>query len=188
MTTTQLLNEGLLTYADYASIDDGFRYELIQGKLFMAPPPSTFHQSLSTKLTLRIAHHVEKHKLGSVFAAPTDVILANHSTVQPDILFVSNEHSTFIEPHAVVGSPDLIVEIISPGSVERDRYQKRDLYEKHGVREYWLVDPANKSIEILVLKEKGYQLAQVVAEKGNALSHVIKGLRINHAEIMPQEA
>ena len=186
MATTQLLDKRPLTYADYTAIDDGLRYELIHGRLIMAPAPKIKHQNTSGNLHLLIASYVKKKKLGTVLAAPTDVILDNHSTLQPDILFVAMERREIIEPHAIVGPPDLIVEIISPGSVEQDRYEKKGLYEQHGVQEYWLVDPENKSVEILALKEKRYELAQVVSEKGEILSYVIKGLKIDLAEIIPE--
>ncbi|MGE3799544.1 MAG: Uma2 family endonuclease [Candidatus Kapaibacterium sp.] len=175
------------TYADYAQIDDDLRRELIHGELLMAPAPGTFHQSLATKLTMRIAWHVEKKNLGVVFAAPTDVILSQENTVQPDILFISKDRKDVIQPHAIVGSPDLIVEIISPGSIERDRYVKRDLYEQAGVREYWMVDPANRSVEVLVIEEGEYRLASFASQGERVVSTVVEGLKISLDEIMPND-
>lgn len=145
--------EKLLSYEDYAALpDDGRRYELIEGRLVLVPSPLLAHQRGATNLVRLLGDHVLKHGLGEVFAAPFDVILDEHDTVQPDVLFVSREHSDRIQSRGVLGPPDLVVEILSEGTASKDCIKKRDLFERSGVSEYWLVNPADWSILVLTLE------------------------------------
>ena len=128
-----------MTYNDYAAIDDGKRYELINGELIMCPAHSFNHQLSSSDLELLLKLFVKKHKLGWIVDAPTDVILDDNNTVQPDILFISKKNRYKIdEDGGVHGATDLVVEVISPSSKKMDRQIKKDLYEKYGVLEYWI--------------------------------------------------
>jgi Uma2 family endonuclease len=136
------------TYEEYYRLDDDQRYEIIDGKLLIAPAPDTCHQDWSRELTLLIASHVKRQKLGKVFVAPVDVVLDAENTVQPDLVFIATANLGIIQQRAIFGTPDLLIELISPSSVRRDRYDKKELYARFGVREYWIVDPANKSLEI----------------------------------------
>ncbi len=171
------------TYEEYYRLDDDQRYEIIDGDLLMAPAPDTWHQDWSREL-LEIVHgHVRKHKLGKVFFAPLDLILDSENTVQPDLIFVSTAKAGIIKRRGIFGVPDLLVELVSPSSVRRDRYVKRELYARFGVQEYWIGDPANKSLEILTLKKDGYELHCCAEEKGKLTSLLMPGLEFDVSDL-----
>src|SRR5438876_1025170 len=164
------------TYEEYYRLDDDQRYEIIDGNLLRAPAPDTWHQDWSHDLTLLIATHVKRQKVGKVFVAPVDVVLDAENTVQPDLVFIASANLGIIQQRAIFGTPDLLIELISPSSVRRDRYDKKQLYARFGVKEYWIGDPANKSLEILTLKERGYELHCAAEVKGKLTSLVLAGL------------
>jgi Uma2 family endonuclease len=171
------------TYEEYYRLEDGRRYEIIDGALREAPAPDTWHQSWIGELHIILQKHVKNRKLGKVFLAPVDVVLDSENTVQPDLVFVSTARLNLIQKRAIFGVPDLLVELVSPSSVRRDRYDKKALYTRFGVREYWIGDPANKSLEILTLKRGQYELHCSAEEKGKVTSLVLTGLEFDLAEI-----
>ena len=171
------------TYEEYYRLDDDERYEIIDGNLLMAPAPDTWHQDWSRELSMLIVTHVKRHKLGKVFVAPVDVVLDDENTVQPDLVFISSDNLGIIKRRAIFGTPNLLVELISPSSVRRDRYDKKELYARFGVKEYWIGDPANKSLEILTLKEGRYELHCAAELKGKLTSLVLAGLEFDLTEI-----
>lgn len=149
----------LLTYEDYRGLpDDGCRYELFEGELEVTPAPSTQHQRISRNLEFILHAHVQAHELGEVLDAPVDVILARGTIVQPDILFVAKTQLAIITARAVEGPPELVVEIVSSSTEERDRGAKGQLYARYGVSHYWIVDPASRSLAEYVLSERAYAL------------------------------
>ncbi|MBI4328052.1 MAG: Uma2 family endonuclease, partial [Chloroflexi bacterium] len=109
------------TYEEYYQLDDDQRYEIIDGNLLMAPAPDTWHQDWSRELFHILDRHVRAHKLGKVFFAPLDVVLDSENTVQPDLVFIAAANAGIIQRRAIFGVPDLLVEIVSPSSVRRDR-------------------------------------------------------------------
>jgi len=171
------------TYEEYYRLDDDQRYEIIDGELLMAPAADTWHQDSSRKLFRLIDGFVTKNRLGEVCYAPMDVVLDAENTVQPDLVFISTARAGIIKRRAVFGTPDLVVELISPSSVRRDRYDKKALYARFGVKEYWIGDPANKALEILTLKSGAYELHCCAEEKGKLTSLVLPGLEFDLAEI-----
>ena len=171
------------TYEEYYELDDDQRYEIIDGNLLMAPAPDTWHQDWSRELSMLVVTHVKRHKLGKVFTAPVDVVLEAENTVQPDIVFIATANAGIIQRRAIFGTPDLLVELVSPSSVRRDRYEKKDLYARFGAKEYWIGDPANKALEILTLKEGRYELHYCAEEKGKLASLVLAGLEFELTEI-----
>jgi Uma2 family endonuclease len=169
----------LFTYEDYAAMpDDGKRYELIWGEVVVAPSPNVEHQGVSCSLLVSIASYVNNHALGWVFPSPLDVVLDAHNTVQPDILFVSKARETVITRENIRGAPDLVVEISSPSTEDRDKLVKRKLYEEHGVLEYWLVDREVREISVYVLADRRFQSFGVFGEKDILGSRVLPGLKI----------
>ncbi|MFP4378517.1 MAG: Uma2 family endonuclease [Spirochaetales bacterium] len=130
-----------LTYQDYCQLpDDGNRHEIIDGVHFMSPAPSTRHQSASRHIQFSLYRQIEENGRGSVFNAPSDLELSPTDVIQPDIIVVLSENRSIILPSRIRGVPDLVVEILSPSTSERDQGVKRSLYEQHGVPEYWVVD------------------------------------------------
>lgn len=169
-----------LTYEDYLLLSEDKRYEIIDGELFMTPSPRTVHQRLILKIARLLEDFVKEKRLGEVFVAPYDVILSKHDIVQPDILFVSKKYSHFITEKNLHGPPDLIVEILSPSIEERDLVLKKKLYAVFGIKEYWITDPAKKSVKLFHLGKKGYEEVKT----GNTLkSLVLKGLEIDISNI-----
>ena len=131
------------TYEDYRTAPADERYELLDGDLVVAPAPNLKHQRVQFRLGRRLGQFIEERALGEFFFAPCDVVLADSDVVQPDLLFVSRDRGHLLRGgDNVRGAPDLVVEILSAATAERDRGYKRVLYERHGVAEYWLVDPA----------------------------------------------
>lgn len=143
------------TYQDYLLTSDDKRYELIEGELLMAPAPDTKHQSISGRLFTRLDRIISRGRLGYLFSAPCDVVLSDEDVVQPDIFFISSERRGIIGEKNIQGPPDLVIEILSSKTLERDRIIKRKLYAKFGVMEYWIVDPKGETVEVCRLKEKG---------------------------------
>lgn len=150
--------DGAWTYDDYARLpDNGFRYEVIDGALVMSPAPLVRHQSTFRQLFKVLVRHVERHRLGEVWSAPIDVVLGDRATpVQPDIVFVAQSRLHIVGRERIEGAPDLVVEILSRSTAARDRGLKFDLYAASGVREYWLVDPDERSLEVYVLRGQAY--------------------------------
>lgn len=135
--------------------DDGNRYELIAGELYVTPAPRIRHQRVSGRLFNRLYGFAEDHKLGFVFHAPTDVTLdvATHTRVEPDLLFISKNRRSIIGEKDIQGAPELVVEIISKSTEWVDLQDKRDLYRKYGVVEYWIVDPDENYILVYRFSE-----------------------------------
>jgi len=151
------------TYEDYKSLPESEtkRCELLGGELIMVPPPSVYHQRIAKKLGFLLQGFVEERGLGEVFFAPLDVVLGKgekREVVQPDIFFVSRERREIIAEEEVRGAPDLVIEITSPATEERDRHYKKTLYARHGVREYWIVDPEARTVEVFALGRKDWTL------------------------------
>lgn len=153
-------SRALLTYADFAALpDDGRRYELIDGELFVTPSPALDHQVVLGHLHVWLYHHVEDRQLGRVLLAPFDVILSNISVVEPDLVFVERASLDRLAQRGVEGAATLAVEILSPSTAARDRGRKKGLYARHGVPFYWLVDPRKRTLEAFVLRAGAYALA-----------------------------
>ena len=137
------------TCNDYQTAPADTRYELLDGDLLMVPAPNLKHQEVQGQLQIELGLFLRKRQLGRLFAAPCDVILSDNDVVQPDLVFVSHEREHLLaNGQNVRGAPDLVIEILSPGTAEKDRGYKRTLYARHGVAEYWLVDPVAETIQI----------------------------------------
>jgi len=131
-----------LTYDDFVLFpDDGKRHELIDGEHYVTASPTMRHQQISMNLTLMIGSWLEAHPQGRLFYAPFDVVFSKFDVVEPDVLYVSNERSNVLTAPNVQGAPDLVIEIGSPSTRQRDETIKRRLYERSNVVEYWIVDP-----------------------------------------------
>ncbi len=129
--------------------EDGKRYEAIEGELYVTPAPSFRHQRVSLKLALALHRLLEEPGHGIIAAAPVGVEFAeSQEGVQPDLIFVSNARRRRVAEEGIRGAPDLVVEILSPGTAERDRTVKKKLYQRQGVAQYWIVDPDGDSVEV----------------------------------------
>ena len=132
-----------LTYDDFLRFpDDGRRHELIDGEHYVTPSPNTRHQRLVLRLSVALARYIEQHQsAGEVFIAPFDVVFTNFDVVEPDLLFVAADQQEIVTEKHVRGAPAIVVEVLSPGTRRVDEKVKYRLFERAGVREYWLVDP-----------------------------------------------
>lgn len=145
------------TWDDYATLpEDGRRHEVIGGVHVVDPSPSTQHQHISKRLQYQLYTKIELAGLGLLFNAPFDVQLSDFDIVQPDLVIVLNEHTHRITPTRIKGAPQLIVEILSPSTAGNDRTLKKDLYERSGVNEYWIVDPFEQQVDQWVLRDGTY--------------------------------
>ena len=143
------------TYEDYLTFpDDGRRHELIDGEHYVIPAPVRRHQQLSMRLIFALGSHLLEQPRGEVYAAPLDVILSDFDVVQPDVLFVSNERQEVLGEW-IHGAPDIVIELLSPETRRRDEITKRRLYERVGVREYWIVDGEIEVVKIYRRQEDG---------------------------------
>ncbi len=172
-----------LTYEDYRKTPEDERYELIDGVLIMAASPNRAHQTTQRKLGWRMASTVENEDLGEVFFTPFDVVLSEHTTLQPDLIFVSKENESVLTDANIQGAPDMVVEIISPSSTGRDWVTKRDLYARHGVKEYWLIDPFERTLWVMRLINGRLELAGTYREGDTVTASTIKGFSVNLSDI-----
>ena len=149
MGRTVAQNAPKLTYEDLLLFpDDGKRHELIDGEHYVTPSPNLRHQRVLRKLNRMVDRFVEEHRLGEVFFAPLDVVFTVHDVAEPDLIFVSHERASILTPANLQGAPDLVVEVLSPSTRRRDESLKRDLYERTGVAEYWVVDPVAETVKV----------------------------------------
>lgn len=175
--------QGQWTYAAYAAMpDDGRRYEVIGGTLYMAPAPSDTHQSANTWFIYYLTAHVQIPGSGRVFGAPFDVRLGGEDTVQPDVLVVLEANLGRITREGVYGPPDLVVEIASPSTATYDRDKKLHAYERGGVPEYWIADPIARTIEVFVVEDQVYRSLGVFQGQALLPSTVVPGLPVRVAQ------
>jgi Uma2 family endonuclease len=138
-----------LTYDDFLLFpDDGKRHELIDGEHYVSASPNVRHQRVLIRFLRVMSAFVEERRLGEVFVAPLDIVLSIHDVVEPDLLFVSTERATIIGQANLRGAPDLAVEVLSPSNRRYDEVLKRELYERAGIQEYWLVDPEADTVKV----------------------------------------
>ena len=169
-------------YQDYLQLPEDKRYEIIDGDLFMVPSPNESHQHILVNILQVLVNHVRKNKLGAVYCAPFDILFSEEDIVQPDVIFVSNENKKVITKDNIKGSPDLLVEILSPSTSKRDIGIKKKLYARHGVREYWIVDPECETVEVFRLKGREFE-GKRYGVQDYLSSSVIKDLTIEVKEI-----
>ena len=167
-----------LTYEDYVNTPDDERYELIDGELNMVPSPNMPHQSNQSKLGSRMASYAESRNLGTVFFSDTDVVLSDADVVKPDLLFISKPREHIITYANIRGAPDLVVEILSPSTARRDWREKRELYARYGVKEYWIADPANKILWRLALKDGTLEIENTYYEGDTIESSALDGFTV----------
>jgi Uma2 family endonuclease len=170
-------------YHDYLLLPEDKRYEILDGELFVVPAPNTRHQRLLVRILDVLLHHAREKNLGEVFVAPYDVILSDENIVQPDILFVSNERLGIIGEANISGAPDLVVEILSPSTRNKDLEIKRKIYAGFGVREYWIVDPEAETVDVLVWSEQGYTSAGIRGRFERLSSPLLPELNISVSDL-----
>src|SRR6266516_4231001 len=152
-------------------------HELWDGELIMAPAPFFSHQKIALRFYRTLDDWVTPRDLGEVVASPIDMVLSPHRAVQPDVAFIAKERLNIID-RAIMGPVDLAAEVISLGGRNRDRIEKRDLYDQYGVKEYWIIDPEPETVEVLSLVNSRYELAMRSGPGATAASRLLPGFEI----------
>ena len=143
-----------MSEAAYSYSQEDQDYEIINGQVYMMARPSTEHMTVSGNIFNNFKNYLKGKKCRSFYE--TDVFLSEDNNVVPDVMIVCDPE--IIESKGIYGVPDLIVEVLSPSTGRRDKLNKRELYERFGVKEYWIVDPSNKSVEVYLLKDGALKL------------------------------
>lgn len=176
------------TYKEFRQIEfdenDTAYYELINGEIVKKSAPSPQHQRLSRNLFRKLDKIINENHLGELFYAPIDVFLDQYCVPQPDLVFVSTVNLPQITKHGIECVPDLVVEVISPSSVIRDRIEKKNIYERFGVKEFWLIDPQNEEVEIYYIENQRFELLSAATRtEGTLKSKLFAELNIDLNEI-----
>jgi len=185
-TFTQSIPHGkiVLTYDDYCDLpNDRNRYEILDGELSVTPAPTTKHQISLGNLHRILSTHVFANHSGRFLLAPTDVILAATTVVQPDLVFVGNDRSHFVTTRGVEGAPTLVVEVLSPTTYRTDRVTKAQLYAKHNVPNYWLIDPDQRTLEAYQLVIDHYDLVASARDAEVFAPSLFPGLSIQLSDL-----
>jgi Uma2 family endonuclease len=183
VTTLKQISVQEFRQMEFDENDDSY-YELINGYIMKKSAPRPQHQRVSMKLSRVISNYLFGNSKGEIFAAPIDVFLDNYNAVQPDLVFVSSDNQDIITNDGIVGIPDLVIEIISPSSVIRDRVDKKNLYEKLNIKEYWIIDPQYQDIEVYSILNGRYELLSgVTMFEGELKSNLLEGISIELEEL-----
>jgi Uma2 family endonuclease len=171
------------TYDDYVRLPDDSRYEVIDGELFLTPAPTPYHQLVGKRLGFLLDAHVQAGRLGEVFLAPCDLVLSRFDVLQPDIFFIAEERRGIIGEKYICDAPDLVVEVLSPSTADRDRVKKAERYSTFGVKEMWIADPAARTVEVLVAGPAGLRGQALHGSDDMLVSPLLPGLEIPLARI-----
>ncbi|MFL6207647.1 MAG: Uma2 family endonuclease [Pyrinomonadaceae bacterium] len=172
--------EPLLTIADLAAMpDDGNRYELIEGEIIVSRAPSLSHQRVLGNIYAVLRDYLNQNPIGEVLLTP-GVIFDEFNSAIPDAVFISQQRRRQIgASERIMGAPELVIEVVSPGTenARRDRVAKRQLYGKHGVKEYWVADPENRALEVYRLKRRTLALVSTLIADDELTSAVLPDFR-----------
>jgi len=174
------------TYEDFLHFpDDGKRHELIDGEHYVTPSPNTKHQRIVGHLYFALVAYLRNSRAGEAFVAPFDVVFSDLDIVEPDLLYISRERSTVLTDKHVRGAPDLVVEILSPGTRTTDEVTKRRLYERFGVSEYWVIDPELDTIAVYRRVQDAFvRVAELSAAHADLLTTpLLPGFSVTLAEV-----
>jgi Uma2 family endonuclease len=172
LTTT----EDKWTYERYLrETAEGEYFTIIAGEKIASPSPTSFHQDVLGNLYTLLRAWARQHKAGKVKLAPSDVILASDEVTQPDLCVVLTQHLDCLTEKNLRGAPDLVIEILSPGSVRLDREKKRALYARHGIPEYWIVSPGERTVEVFRLQGQQYETAALLEKSDTLQSPLLPG-------------
>ena len=174
-----------LTYHEFCQMEfddnDLFQYEVLNGHLVKNPTPHIRHQFISSKVFIAAFNFIRSKNLGEILFSPVDVFLDKYNVPQPDLLFISNARLKIMDASEgiVVGAPDLVVEIISPSSIKRDRIDKKSIYERFGVAEYIVIDPNYRTVETYFLDNDRYELFHFAQDEGSLKSKILTDFELN---------
>jgi Uma2 family endonuclease len=183
MKTLTIDNSKAWTVEDYLLLGEmTTSCQLIDGDLIMSPSPSPCHQRISRRIFNSLSKFAQEGD--EVFYAPIDLYIDEKNVLQPDLLFISNENKDIITNRGIEGVPDLVVEIISPSNIFTDRNKKKKIYQQIGVREFWIVDPANKTFEVYSKNQEDIDIPSLfLVAEGEIRTAVLPDLTLNLKDI-----
>lgn len=179
----QLKTRPRKTVEDYLRLPEGTLAELIEGEILMSPSPKARHQRFVSNLHFAVRQFVEARRLGLVLDSPMDVHLPSGAVVQPDLIFVATANLSIVKDW-IRGAPDLLIEVLSPESIDRDRFTKRELYAASGVKEYWIVDGDASAVEVLRLAGDRYAPHGYFEAQDTITSPVLSGLLLPVRQVL----
>lgn len=174
------------TYTDYLQLPEQDRRELIGGDFYVVPSPSVRHQQIVVNIGRRLSEHVRSDQLGRVLWAPLDVVLSDEDVVQPDIMYISKQRRGIISEQNISGAPDLVIEILSPSTADRDRGLKQSLYARFRIGEYWIVDPEERSVQVMELGTEAYDAMKKYGS-GTVSSPSLPALNLTIDEVFAEQ-
>lgn len=167
--------------------EDGRRYEIYDGEVFVVPSPLPLHQIVADNIA-RVLHEYSNVQGGLAITAPLDIVFSEHNVLQPDIVFFSRGRRQLVKLDEVIRhAPDLVVEVLSPSTESTDRGRKLQTFARFGVREYWIVDPTARTLEVLSLRGRSYKLHSKVTAGETAVSENLPGLEVAIDTVMAQQ-
>jgi Uma2 family endonuclease len=173
-----------LTVHDFMDLPEGPPYyELVEGELFMSPPPILFHQGILGNIVRILYRYLDEHPIGEVYFAPCGVFLTEINAYQPDAFYITNERLGILAERGVDGAPDLIIEILSPSTARLDKGPKKKIYAATGVQELWLIDPNVKELTVYDLQSSADNPKLTVRSNGSFESPLFPGLVLRGVEI-----
>ncbi|MEZ4962698.1 MAG: Uma2 family endonuclease [Saprospiraceae bacterium] len=181
-----------ITYREFKKMEfddnDTSWYEIINGELVRKQAPTTDHQAISAEIVFHLTSFSKKTKSGRVLFAPLDVVFEDENMFHPDILFIRKERLFIVDEKekVVMGAPDLVVEILSKSTASDDKGEKKDVYEKFGVKEYWLVDPVKKAFEVYTLVNDRFKLTTYLEGEGTLKSGLLEGFEMDIEQVFEE--
>lgn len=178
-----VVREQRLTYEDYANLDDGNRYELVDGQLeLMSPGPSVTHQMVSAKLQFALTESCGDDYF--VVSAPIDLILSASEVRQPDLVLIHRSRLDILSKRGIIGIPDLVAEILSPSTMKRDKLDKLRVYAQYQIPEYWIIDHNSRVLEQYTLGSTHFELVNLYQEDEQVQSEILPRVSFTMNEIM----
>ena len=182
-----LAQERIYTIDDIYALPDGQRAELIDGRMYMMTPPRRIHQEIVSQLTKVIGQYIDAHDgKCKVYPAPFAVFLNqdDRNYVEPDISVICDRNK--LDAHGCKGAPDMVVEILSPSTQRHDRFVKFSLYQRAGVREYWIIDPDSKTVQSFILEDGHYSVKEFGTAGDKIKVNVLEDCVIDLSELFPE--
>ncbi|WP_394995277.1 Uma2 family endonuclease [Emticicia sp.] len=183
--TKKIPQPKLLTYEDYVKLTppDSGNFELLNGRIFFMASPKPSHQEISSLLNTYLGIYIISNKLGKLFAAPMDVVFSEHDTFQPDLLFITKERLNIIGENKIEGTPDLVVEILSPSNDNNEMSYKKHIYESTGVKEYWLINVEKQTLTLYKQIDNELRWQKDIQKNEVLKSEVIKDFELDLSKI-----
>jgi len=178
-----LVKEKRISTDYYKLLPEGAPYQLIEGELVMTPAPNPWHQFILGRLFIALSEFVKKEESGIVLLSPVDLYLDDENAFQPDLIFISKEKKDIIKKDGIYGAPEIVMEVLSPSTAHYDLREKFKVYERTGVREYWIVDPDMKTVEVYLKGAGGFSLKCKAETEGEIGSTVLQGFKIRLEEL-----